>query len=235
MSWRVSSDVSEFDEAVAHFRGLVPMTDAEYELLEESAKARAFTIAAHIELHAVQTIYDEIAKAIAGGTPIEEFEKAVASKLDSKVGPSGYLLETVFINANQQSYSTGRYDQMNDPALNVLRPYRMYDSVLDGSTTQHCKDWDGVIRAYDDPCWLDHHPQCHHRCRAQLRSLRESEARERGLTMNLPGAQPASGFGVSPSIRRNEVPSPDPESFDDEAWAEFMTRLSAARVDLEND
>jgi SPP1 gp7 family putative phage head morphogenesis protein len=226
MTWAASADVSRFDEAVTWFRSLVPMTQEQYELIEDKALSRAFHIAAHLELHAVQEIHDEIAKAIEDGTPFEDFAKAVSVSLDKT------HLETVFINANQQAYNVGRWEQMNDPALNALRPFRMFDAVLDGRTSPHCKAWDGVIRAWDDPCWQGHSPQCHHRCRSTLRSLRPSEAAERGITQTLPDTLPSSGFGLAPDHRSYEPPEPSGDDIDDDVWAAFEARVAQAKADL---
>jgi len=234
MGWSVSAEVDEFSEAVAYFRELVPMTQTEYEAIEDAARARAFTIAAHIELRSVQTIYDEIARSIELGTPIEDFRKRVEEKLGG-MGPDGHMLNTVFVNANQQSYNVGRYEQMNEPTMNLLQPYRMFDAVLDSRTSPHCKAWDGVIRGYDDPCWLSHSPQCHHNCRSGLRSLRESQAREMGITTTLPAELADDGFGVSPGLRGNTVPSPNKDGIDDDVWAEFEDRLGVSRIELDDE
>ncbi len=163
MAWSVTAEVDSFDEAVEWFDAREPMTQDEYDKLEDTARARAFTLAGQVELQLVQVVFDEMKRAIDKGTPYEAFAEAVGAKLADFPIP-GHVLETTFINNVQQSYNTGRWYQITDPELTALRPYLLYDSVLDSRTSPHCLQWDGVIRPASDPCWLSHSPQCHHRC-----------------------------------------------------------------------
>lgn len=233
MSIETTAKVTEFDEALQWFLSKTPVTQEQADELEDVARARAFTLAGAMEIEVVQTVFDEIAKSLEAGTPIEEFQAAIEEKLIGKMGPNGHHLETVFINNCQQAYNSGRWVQQNDPAINALRPFRMYDSVLDGRTTEHCKAWDGVIRAWDDPCWQLHSPQCHHRCRAQLRSIRPREAARRGLTEQLPEEQASEGFGLPPDKRNDGVLRPKATNFDPEVWQVFEDRDFQAALDLE--
>jgi SPP1 gp7 family putative phage head morphogenesis protein len=233
VSWSVTAAVTEFDEAVTWFRSKTPVTQEQLDQLEDVARARAFTLAGAMEIEAVQTVFDELDKSLAAGTPFEEFQKAVEEKLLDKMGPAGYHLETVFINNCQQAYNSGRWVQQNDPAINALRPFRMYDSVVDDHTTPHCRAWDGVIRAWDDPCWQFHSPQCHHRCRACLRSLRPKDAARRGLTEQLPEDQASDGFGLPPDKRNDGVLRPKVDNFDPEVWKVFESREFQAQFELE--
>lgn len=231
-SWVVSAEVRDFEEATEWFLSKTPTTQDQLDALDDVARARAFTIAGSLEIHAVQVVFDEVARSLKNGTPIEEFKRATLEKL----GPGSVAtahLETVFINNVQQAYNTGRWQQMNDPDVNAVRPFRIYDSVLDGHTTQHCKDWDGVIRAWDDPCWQMHAPQCHHRCRAQLRNLRPGEAARRGLTEKLPESLASTGFGLPPDKRNDGILRPLPEAFDPEVWKVFESREFQAQLELE--
>lgn len=235
MSWGVTAaiTVDAYQEALEWFDKKAPITYEEFDELEDGARSRAFTIAAHVELQLVVTVFEEMRRSIEKGTPYEEFAKAVGAKLDDFPVP-GHVLETTFINTVQQSYNTGRWYQITDPALTVLRPYLMFDSVLDGRTTPHCKEWDGVVRAASDPCWLIHNPQCHHRCRAGLRSIRESEARRRGITVSLPSEQANQGFGLAPPLRP-EVASPNRERIDDDVWNQFVDRIADSNAELDSE
>lgn len=230
MAWTVTAEPDEYVEAVDWFRSRVPYTWDQYGALEDDARKKAFWIAGQVEIETVQTIFDELDRSIAKGLPLEDFKAAVREKLGAKVGPEGYHLDLVFRNWTQQAFNTARWYQLTDPEATLLRSYLLYDSVLDGSTTPHCRAWDGVIRQYDDPCWLTHHPQCHHGCRACLRSLRESEARERGITAVLPGETPSEGFGLAPPLREG-LPPLKRERFDPDLLAVFDER--AAQSELE--
>lgn len=233
MSIGTTAKVTQFQEALAWFLSKTPVTREQADKLEDVARSRAFTLAGAVEIEAVQTVFDELAKSLANGTPLEDFQKTVGDKLAGKMGPKGYQIETVFINNCQQAYNSGRWVQMNEPEVNALRPYRLYDSVLDGSTTPHCRAWDGVIRAWDDVCWQQHSPQCHMRCRAVLRSIRPKDAARRGITETLPTEQPADGFGLPPDKRNDGVLRPKVENFDPQVWQVFEDRELDAHVALD--
>lgn len=233
MSWNVTADMSRFDEALAWLAARVPYTQGDLDSLDDAARSKAFTIAGVLELRAVQTILDEMAKSAEAGTPYESFAKNVTEKLGNALGLDGYQLETVFRTNVQTSYNTGRWYQLTDPELTLLRPYLMYDSVLDSRTTEICKECDGVIRGHDDPFWLTHCPPLHHRCRSCLRSLRTSEAQRRGITYTTPTTDVPDGFGKAPPVADNDNAMPDAADFDEAAWTEFERRYQTALVELE--
>lgn len=134
MAWSVTAEVSKFSEAVDWFRSKTPVTQAQLDELEDVARTRAFTLSGAMEIEAVQTVFDELAKSLEAGTPFEDFQKAVSEKLDPQAGAPANYLKTVYVNNCQQAYNSGRWVQMNDPAVNALRPFRLFDAVLDDHT-----------------------------------------------------------------------------------------------------
>lgn len=238
MSWSVSAEVAQYDQAVTWFRSRVPYTTAQFDDLEDKSRARAFAIAGNLELDSVQTVFDELGASIEKGTPFEEFQKRVAEKLQNKMGPDGYHLETVFRNWTQTAYNTGRWYQLTDPDLLVLRPMLMADAVLDSRTTEVCKSIDGVIKPADDAFWLTHWPPLHNRCRTGIRSLRRKEAERRGITEGDPHVHVDGTFGLAPPLRHDdEILTPQQSRFEPGAWDEYIKRQQKAAVELraEND
>jgi SPP1 gp7 family putative phage head morphogenesis protein len=233
MSWAVSAEQSEFSEALDWFRSRVPYTQAQLDTLDDKARARAFAIAGHLELESVQTIFDELDHSIAKGTPFEDFQKRVEEKLLGKVGPDGFHLETVFRNWTQTAYNTGRWYQLTDPELSVLRPFLCFDALLDDRVTEVCKNLDGTIKPVGDPFWLTHAPICHHRCRSSLRSLRTSQAERAGISTTDPMVEIPEGFGLAPPMRGDDIPGPDQRRFDPEVWDAFTKRQADTLTQLE--
>lgn len=232
MTWAVKADVDKFDEAVAWFRTRVPYTTAQLDGIEDSARARAFTIAGQLELDTVQTIFDGIGSSLEKGTSIDAFKKSMREKLEGKVGPDGFHLETVYRNWVQNSYNTGRWYQLTDPELVLLRPFLLYDSVLDTRTTDICENLDGTCKAHDDAFWLTHHPLMHHRCRASLRSLRRKQAERHGITTDGPQVEIPEGWGLAPPLRGDNVPQPDSRRFDPQVWEVFKKRAEKFQGEL---
>lgn len=207
MSWPATAEVGRFDEALAWFKARVPYTHAEVGQIEDKTRARAFWIAGGLELSVVQTVFDEIAKAIEKGTSLEAFKKSIGETLGNKLGISGHHLETVFRNATQDAYNAGRWYQLTDPELKLGRPYLLYDAILDSRTTPLCNTLNGTVKAVDDPFWLTHWPPLHHRCRSSPRSLTRREAARRGVTEGTPDAKVPDGFGLAPPARGDQLPN----------------------------
>jgi SPP1 gp7 family putative phage head morphogenesis protein len=209
-TWTVTSDVGQFEEAVEAHRERVPMTAAEVVDMTAEERRAAFWVAGTHEAAVVQTIHQEIERALAEGLSLDEFKKNLAEKLQGQHALGGAHLETVFRNAVQSAYNAGRWYQLTDPDVTAARPFWMFDAVLDTRTTPLCKDLNGTIKAHDDPFWLTHWCPLHHRCRSGVRALRTSEVERRGgVTPGGPPGAPSEGFGRAPPLR-GEDPRPPP-------------------------
>jgi SPP1 gp7 family putative phage head morphogenesis protein len=200
--WTVTAEVGRFDEALDFFRTRTVLTKAEALRLDTDARTRAFWIGGGLQLAQVQSVFDEITKAIESGEPFEEWRKRVRGTLRNDAHA-----ETVFRNATQRSYSAGRWRQMNDPDVVEARPYFMFDAVLDSRTTQICRPLDATILPADHDFWKTHCPPLHHRCRSGIRSLRKTDAENRGITNVPPLIDADEGFGLPPDAQPVWKPS----------------------------
>lgn len=238
MAWSVSAHQADFEAASAWFASRVPYTREQYDALDDESRKRAFWVSGGLELDAVETIFGESGRAIANGTPLEDFKRDIQAKLEGRLGPDGFHLETVLRNACQNAYNTARWTQLTDPELSLLRPYLLYDSVLDSRTTPICKALDGTCKPVDDTYWLTHHPSMHHRCRSALRSLRTSEAQRRGITTADPlttGEKPVNvppGWGKAPPLSDGSEFRPDPEKASRDVQKEARIRTQRADEEL---
>ena len=214
MAWGVTADPRRFDEAVSWFRTRLPMTDEEFERLSVSARDGAFTIAGAQQLDVVQTLHDEIDRAIESGEGYDVFAKRVKERLegDWTKANSARLLTTFRTNV-QTAYNTGRWFQMQDPEVLAIRPWRMYDAVNDSRTSDICKaidppDGPPTIVRHDDPYVLSHWPPLHHRCRSAWRTLTQAQAEALGLSPvgDLPDPEFEVGFGLAPPARTDWQP-----------------------------
>lgn len=220
MSWDVTADPERFEEASRWFEERVPGIDTG--VAKERAEGNAFRIAGMLELDAVQVVFDELARALDKGTPLEDFKDRVKEKLGTF---SSSHLETVFRNWSQTAYNTGRYYQMSEPSVAQLRPYWLFDTILDDRTTSVCKVCSGTVKLRSDPWWDTHWPPQHHRCRSSVRSIRAREAVRRGITETNPAPETLETWGKSPRIR-DDIANSTPKSTDYAAdvWAVFQSR-----------
>jgi SPP1 gp7 family putative phage head morphogenesis protein len=232
-----------FAEALEWFLRRVAMTDAEAEGLRAAVRDKAFWMANETQLRRVQDVFDSIADAIARGDSLQNWKKATVPKMRKAWGPGavdkagrrinvGHRMETVYRNATQSAYSRGRHDQMSTTAVKQLRPFWMYDAILDSRTSAICRPLDETILPADDEFWSTHWPPLHHRCRSSVRSLRKRDAKRRrekqktqdkreGRARRPKDVDAQEGFGAAPSSGDPGIPKVDHSAFDDELVSSF--------------
>lgn len=227
MAKRAPANPDKFDEASRWFRGRTPVTKAEWELMSVAARRQSFTIAGTQQLKVVQTVFDELQKAIDKGTPIDVWRKSLKKKLKGDFAEkNAHNLTTAFINANQTAYNTGRYYQLSDPEVTSAMPLWFFDAVLDDKTSEICRECAGTIRRFDDPWWLMHWCPLHHRCRSTVRALTEAMAKRKGgVTETLPRPEIKGDFGLAPPLRAGQVWEPDRAKYDPSAFREYEKKL----------
>lgn len=200
MTWSVSTDPLDFDEAVAWFRKRVAMTRGERDALEARARYRAFFVSNIAQLDLVEQVWKAVDKAVASGLPLKDFKEQVGSALRSAWGGTvkapAWRLETIFRTNVQNAYGAGRFRQAIDPDVLEDRPVWMFDAILDGRETDVCKACDGTKLPANDKWWKSHLPPLHHNCRSSFIALAEDQVD--GLTKQPPKASPKNGFGSEP-------------------------------------
>ncbi len=222
MAWKVTADPVRFDEAVEWFRSRIPLTDELLEKLRAWAGDRAWTIAGVAELDVVLDVYRALDDAIENHRTVDEFKRAVRDKLEASWGGAkAGRIELIFQNNVQTAYNRGRYSQMKEVA--DLRPYWMFDAILDSRTTRICQTRNKTVLPQSDPWWDSNYPPLHHACRSSVRALTADSARERGVATSPPQEHPPSGgFGKSPAV--SEGWTPDSADYPPELWEIFQKK-----------
>ena len=213
---RAPNSPHKFDEAVEWFRRRVVVSPEEFDILTDRAKAEAFTIGGVTQLNVIQEVFNEIDKALDRGESIEEFKRRVSDRLSRAWGgenPSRVGL--IFRNATARAHSAGRLEQLSQPSLTSILPYRLYDAVRDGNTSTICINLDGTILRHDHPRWSVIWPQNHHGCRGGVRAITAAEAKRKGIS-KAPDTEPAEGFAAPPTDI--STLKPKQEKFDPMLW-----------------
>lgn len=230
MTWPVTADPKRFDEAMNWFDERVPVTQEEFDALGKDARSRAFVISGANELAVVQTVFNELQKAVEAGEPIQDFRRRVKAKLRGDwTRAQSARLDTIFITNTQNAYGRGRFEQLNDKDVKRTRPFWVYDAVLDSRTTLICSSLNGTIRPADDDWWGGHYPPMHHRCRSGIRSIRREVAEEAGVTApeDRPDPKIPPGFGKTPD--KSKAFRPNKENFDPVAWKSYQSKQRTMR------
>lgn len=212
MTWAVSADPVDFDDAIAWFRKRVAMTKADFERLSAAAKRKAFFVSNVAQLELIQQVWDAIDKAVKEGTPLADFKKTIGSELRKAwagtVDDPPWRLETIFRTNVQNAYGAGRYRQATHPDVAGDRPVWMFDAILDGRTTDICEACDGTKLPNDDAWWKTHLPPLHFNCRSSFIALTDKQAGK--ITLVAPTQPPQDGFGGVPGADEWE---PDPNAY----------------------
>lgn len=243
-----------FGEAVKAFKARGVVSPREFDRLAAGAKKRAFTVAKLQSTHMVQTVHDELAKAIEEGTDLREFSKRLSARFDAagwtQINPSH--VETVFRTGVMSSYNDGRKAQMSTPVMLKMRPYWQILGVNDARTRPPHAAAIGKVLPATDPFFDRAGPPFGFNCRCHLTSKSAKDLQRLGLTpiigaqlRNLPDpgwnadpiAPPGSYEEIAPAPPQRPATSPRPISspaFDDIARKAKPTEVQAISVAKEN-
>lgn len=196
----------------------------------DEARAESFTVAKVTALDVVQDVLSEVVKATEDGTTFYDFKNNIGTMMQSKGWSAGdkqiltpSRLSLIYQTNLQTAYNAGRIAQQKDVAK--LRPYWQYNSVVDSSTTDGCKQINGVTLRYDDGFWANNYPPRHFRCRASVTTLSERELKRDGIELSnskeYNKVEPVDGFGGQPDAGYY----PDKTKYDKKLFNQFEKLL----------
>lgn len=193
-----------FAEALGYFQAKDIITPDAWVKLEDTAKARALSVAGVTKLDVIKSAWAALERAIAKGTTLDDFKAEIGPLLARHWSGTpealNWRLELVFRNNLQAAYNYGRFEATTHPDVVDLRPFRKFDAVMDSRTTAICQKCDGTTLPIDHPWWDGHVPPCHHACRSGFISLSRAQAEREGITKKAPQIDAGPGFGGLPSL-----------------------------------
>jgi SPP1 gp7 family putative phage head morphogenesis protein len=228
--WNVEPKPVQPEAAIRWFRSRLPLTDTSYKALEDTAKARGFTVSGLASLDLVQDVLRRLQTALEDGVPFEQWQRELPNGIKKAWGSdSGYRLKTIFDTNLQDAYGAGRYKA----AIESKRPYLALETVLDGNTSIICLGFTGVVLPAEDPFWKTHRPPFHYRCRTTVISLDREQAKARGITSKLPTVKPLEGFGAAPDLETGfpKAFTPDQTKYHPELWAAYQKAVQSSVTD----
>ena len=208
-------------EAVKYFeRKGMKITWDWRETLDE-ANNLTFQVAKSINMEVLQTIRDDVNKAISEGVTFADYKKNLQPRLMAlgwwgkqeiagkmvQLG-SPWRLKTIYRTNLQSGYMAGRWKAQEENKKN--RPVLEYVAIEDDVTTPICQALNGVRKPVDDPFWNTNYPPNHFNCRSRVRALTEEQSEKRGgvttkklemkdeKTNKMVPAKPAKGFNHNP-------------------------------------
>lgn len=212
----VEADPLRFQEAIDAFLKRVPMTQDEYDQLEEAEQEFAFTVANVAQADLVADVYESLQAAIAKGKTFDEFRADVGEDLANEWGgddPS--RLETIYRTNVMDAYNGGRYAQQTAPATIAARPYGRWDVIEDARTSEDICLPIGtanVVVKLNSPWAQRHYPPLHYCCRTIVTGISQEEAEDTGITESPPDVEALPGFGDAPAGAGSDW-EPDPDDY----------------------
>ncbi|HHF5283686.1 TPA: phage minor head protein [Haemophilus influenzae] len=172
--------------------------------MQDSALARATTIARLTSLDMTKDIYQSLETAMREGKGFHAWKKELVSEFERKGwifgkdpsirGIDGHLLadpktgeyfgtprrlNTIYRVNMQSAYSAARYQRLRDNVDN--RPYWQYSAVGDARTRPAHLALSGKVYRYDDPFWATFYPPNGFNCRCTVIALGDRDLKRRGI------------------------------------------------------
>lgn len=196
---RITVDPLPPQEALAFWRGKVPVTPEAFRAMNDAARTRAFAVSGMARLDRVAALQTALADALEKGESLATFKGRIGDILQEQ-GWSGnaWRVENLFRTNVQQAYQAGRYAQQRAAVKD--RPFWQYDAVGDRRTRPSHAALDGMVYPADHEFWNANYPPNGFRCRCAVRSLSRRQVEREGLTVrrDMPGptvwTDPATGM-----------------------------------------
>lgn len=179
---------SSFSEAEAYFRRKLSIPTERWDDLWRGMHAHAVMFAGANQMQLVEDLRTTVEARIAGGGNLEtfraEFAQIVAKHGWSYNGSFGWRTRVIYETNLRQAYNAGRWQQLTDPDMRLLRPfleYRHNDKGTSLNPRPMHLSWNGTVLPVDHPWWRTHAPMNGWGCKCGLRSLTLREVQRRGL------------------------------------------------------
>jgi len=221
--------LAKYPQALAWFRRLVEIDDDEADEIERRSRVKGFEVARVTQVRMVNGIMRDLTKAMARGESLDEFKARMRRKLKREWGTERpYAIDNIWRTEVQTQYQRARYRQLTQQSVINLRPFWLYDAVMDSRTSTICRTRDGEIRAHDDPWWQSNYPPLHYQCRSGVRALRRSDVERRGgpTRRDIGGDPPLAGFGSTPGGGEITEYTPNLGNVDDVLLREYERKVS---------
>jgi len=193
------------ERAIDYLKALAPMERAKWEQLVAGARSRAFTIAGVHQQSLLEGMRNLIAESLSKGMSVEEFVKDARDMLHS-FQFSASRLRTVWNTNVGSALARGREEELADPEVAALIPYRLFDAMNDSFTRENHAAGDGGIApaAWWDSEGSDLKPLLGFNCRCVLLGITRTRAMkmiEDGSGFDLTAGVPA-GFHADAAFGR---------------------------------
>jgi SPP1 gp7 family putative phage head morphogenesis protein len=177
-----------FDDAMKYFRDKNIVTKATFDRLVETAKRKAFTVAALTQEQMVAFVHAELARQIGKGANIREFRTFLKGRFEeagftaATPRAEAAYIDNVFRTNTLGAYNAGRYERQTQPEVLKFRPYWQIRTVSDNRRRPTHAKADGLVLRADDPFWNRCYPPMGFSCRCRCVTLSKKQAEKMVIT-----------------------------------------------------
>jgi SPP1 gp7 family putative phage head morphogenesis protein len=190
-------------DAIAFFRAKGWEIGFDWRDVWQEEHARAFTVAKAMSRDLLEDIRAEVDRALAEGTTLQQFAKALRPRLqargwwgkalmdDPATGETKVVqlgsparLRTIYETNLRTSYMAGKWQRIQRAKKTL--PFLRYVSVMDGREREEHHAWHGTVLPVDHPWWETHYPPCGWGCRCEPQALNQRMLDRRGWEVNEP-------------------------------------------------
>ena len=197
-----------FSEAVGFLKSKVPMTKTEWLSLEKKMRFRAFTMAKLGEVNVIETVKNQLVKAMESGEGFAasfDAVKEIAKASGATLKP--FYWETVFRTNVQSAYVAGKllqYQKFPPAAYRLL----VIEDVRTSDICRHLltQSGYGVVMPVDHPFWEKYgFPPYHMNCRTGISAVYDSQIGRLGNNVENRSMKSFSKFKVQDGFGRNPI------------------------------
>lgn len=183
-----------YDEALEFLRKRLLLTEGELEALGSQYQTEALRVTGKMATQLETAVQQAIIETTQEGLGVREGIKALRSAFESEgfTPQADYTLEAVFRTQGQVAYSAGRWNSLQDDAIQDILWGFEFSAIGDDRTTEVCAAMDGVRRPKDDPVWQRLWPPNHWNCRSTAIELFDGSD-----STPVPDVQAQPGFGFN--------------------------------------
>lgn len=162
-----------------------PLTEQAADIFLEQ---RAYQVAGDMSENMRKRVVSTVFNGIKNSWSIDEVVNRISDDVDSYSIPQ---LNTIVRTSTFEAMNEARYNFFSDPALGGFVEALEYSAILDGRTTDLCRELDGQIHSADSEVWQTYRPPNHFNCRSLLIAV---TALDTWQESELPKLLPAEGF-----------------------------------------
>ncbi len=166
-----------FNEIVQEYLNLIELNKAAYDLISETMKRKAFTVAGVFSEKGLNALHTAIGEGLEKGLTQVEIELKMSRELN-RLGLSGlrsWHSELIVRNNLMEAYSGGR-EKVLSSLSDTEFPARQVLCILDVRTRPSHAAFHRFTRPLNDPIWNMLHTPFDHNCRCTIRAIHKSES-----------------------------------------------------------